>query len=1008
MRHPWPSRCLSACALLLLIAGAGASASSGAPVLGPHAVELKLLAHDTSRSLGRLVHPLAQPHVTPRKAFSGPLVLRTPLSVLVPQAKAILRRALAPVTSLAIDGNPQSGGIVPSDANGDIGRTQYVQAVNHTYGIYSRTGALLARVGSSAFWSGLGGPDAAGLCASNPGGDPSVAYDHAADRWVVSEFAFAAGSGGPLSPFVECVAVSTSPDATGTWNRYAFQVSTALFPDYPKLAIWSDGYYLSFNQFTSVGGWGGAGAMALERSKMLLGQSAQARYFDLGGVNPKLGGMLAANIESVGAPAPGAPELYLQAHDDPTNVNDRLEVWAFHVDWSAPVTGSTFQPVASLPVQAFDSTFLGCGATNNQCMRQFGSAQKLDPVSSVYASATEVLPQLMFRLQYNRSAGGVETLTASDTVNAGFGAGLRWYELWNSSGAGWTIHAQGTYAPNDGNDRFLPSIAFDNGGELGLAYSISGTVSPSLAYTGRVPADAPGAMSIVETFLVAGAGAQSNSDRWGDYSSLSLDPIDGCNFWFTGQYENGGSWQSRIGAFNFTTCTPFASQPPTLTVDPTWSAPLVREGVTITGSAPTFTGALSVSYQWRRCDSFGLNCVDIAGATGLTHLMTAGDAAGDRTLRLQATASNASGTSVAVSTATSVVQSLPPTNVTRPVIFGTPQAGQVLGVTTGTWISSSPLNYTYRWRSCAGGTCLNIPGANGPSYTPTAADVGATLDAVVGATNTGGGTDANASATATVAAAAAGGSSGSGSSATPDLAVAVFAAPTPTTLGATLNYFVTVTNKTTGDASGVNVDLSLPGGVTFIAASSDRGSACTLSGSVVHCPLGSLQGSGISIVTISVRVGAAGVLSATATVSAAVDSNSSNNSASSAVTAANTTGTVPRGLNDFAAGTSAGADRKVPTTKALRSGGRHGATAKLRFKIYDDGGSAKARVTVRRNGRTIGAANTGFGPVAFGGTYYVGWHVPANAAQGRYSFCVTALDRAGNKSASSCAPLALR
>lgn len=991
--------------MLLFIAGAGASASSGAPARGPHAVELRLLAHDTSRSLDHLAHPLARPHVTPRRAIYGPVVLKTPLQVLVPQTRASTRRALAPVTSLSVNGNLQSGGVSPSDANGDIGRTQYVQAVNLTYGIYSRTGALLDRVGSSAFWSGLGGPDAAGLCASSPSGDPSVAYDHAADRWVVSEFAFAVdGTGTPVAPFVQCVAVSVTADATGTWNRYAFQVSTTLFPDYPKLSVWSDGYYLSFNQFTSAGSWGGAGAMALERSKMLLGQSAQARYFDLGNVNPGLGGMLAANIESVGPPLAGAPELYLQAHDDPTNLNDRLEVWAFHVDWSAPVTGSTFQPVANLPVLAFDATFVCAGNSRNQCMRQpGGSLQTLDPVSAVYQSATDVLPQLMFRLQYNRSPGGVETLTASDTANVGFGAGLRWYQLWNSSGAGWTIHAQGTYAPNDGNDRFMPSMAFDNSGELGLAYSISGAVSPSLAYTGRLPIDAPGTMSIPETTLVSGVGAQAGIGRWGDYTALSLDPVDGCTFWFTGQYESSGAWSTRIGAFKFTTCTPFAPQVPSLTVDPTWSAPLVREGLTITGTAATFVGAASATNQWRRCDLVGLNCVDIPGATGLSHVMSAVDAAGNRTLRFQVTGTSASGDSVAVSAPTPVVQSISPANVTRPVIFGSPQVGQALGVTTGTWISSSPLRYTYRWRSCSAGTCLNIGGANAASYTPTAADVGATLDAIVSATNTGGGTDANALATATVAPAP---PAGSGSSIAPDLAVSIFAVPVPTTLDATLNYFVTVTNKTAGDASGVNLDVTLPGGVSLTSSFSDRGSACTLSGVVLHCALGSLPGSAISIVTISVRVNMSGVLSATATVAATGDSNAANNTASSNVTAANVLNGVPRGLNDATAAP-AGVDKKAPTTRALGSSGRRGAAAKLRFRIYDDYGVAKALTTVRRNGRVVGTASTGFGPVAYGSAYYVGWNVPASLPRGTYRFCVVAVDRAGNHSRSSCAPLTL-
>jgi hypothetical protein len=257
---------------------------------------------------------------------------------------------------------------------------------------------------------------------------------------------------------------------------------------------------------------------------------------------------------------------------------------------------------------------------------------------------------------------------------------------------------------------------------------------------------------VTETSLLAGTQAQTVTGRWGDYSSLSLDPLDLCGFWYTGEYAAGSNWRTRIGQFQFSTCSPLASTRPLLTGDPGWSTPLVRESQTITRVLPTFSGATSVTYQWRRCDRYGFSCVDIPGETGPTHVFTAADAAGDRTLRLQATAANGTGTVAASSTATPVVQSLPPVNTTLPAISGTAQEGQTLATTNGAWTSASPLSYTYRWRRCSA-SCVFIPGADSPTYKLTAEDVGNSVDVIVSATNTGGGTDATAGASSAVGAA---------------------------------------------------------------------------------------------------------------------------------------------------------------------------------------------------------------------------------------------------------------
>ena len=1002
-----------------LLAGipAGGAVAAGVQGAATPAAAVRLLAHDVSHAIR--ARPHGHPHATPRRTA---LVARfeSPLTRLLKPRRS-LSSLLAPVTIGSWDGTAGPGGYAPADPNGDIGMTQYVQAINFRLAVYSRAAphTILALATSSQFWNGLSGPDAAGLCATSPGGDPVIQYDRLADRWVYSEFAFAVdGAGNPVAPFVQCVAVSTGADATGTWNRYAFQVSntTTNFPDYPKLGVWPDGYYLSYNQFNLVtGSFVGAGALALERSAMLTGAAAQARYFDLRAVNPGLGGMLPATMDATNLPPAGAPELYLQSQDDPTNANDRLEVWAFHVDWTAPGAGSTFQPIANLPVNTFDSTF-SCGSAN--CIVQPGTLVTLDQLATVVQSGGTIVPQLMYHLDYMRDLGGTQRLVATQAVNVGGNeAGVRWYQLSNS-GAGWSVLQQGTYAP-DADSRFMSSGGIDNSGELALAYSVSGAATfPSLRYTGRLPADGAGVMSIAETSLFAGAASQTDTGHWGDYSSLSLDPLDLCTFWYTGEYASLTGWRTRIGEFDFSTCIPKSPTRPVLTVDPIWSTPIVREGQTISGTAATFTGATSVAYQWRRCDRYGFSCVDIPGEIALTHVFSAADAAGDRTVRLQETATNATGVSVSASTATPVVQSLPPVNMTRPTISGTAQAAQVLATTNGTWTSSSPLSYTYRWRRCAS-SCVFIAGATAASYTVTAADVASTLDVVVSATNTGGGTDANADPTTAVTPApvvggGSGGSGGGGGSGSggPDLQVTGFASLSAPLVGDDVTFVLTVTDKNAQPADKLYVNVTLSSGVQYVTSTTDRGSGCVVTSfTTLKCFLDWLSGDALSgHLQITAKVIAAGLQTLTATATDQQgDIDASNNTVAFTLNAPSnkSTSAVPAGLNGDGT-TKALPDKKKPTSHAFTSTGRRGQAAALRFRIYDDRGVAKAVATVKRNGKSFGTATSGFGPVAYGSTYFVGWRVPATAPAGSYAFCVVATDRAGNHSPSSCASLTLK
>jgi uncharacterized repeat protein (TIGR01451 family) len=990
-----PPRLAVAAACLLVAVAVLAGSSLGSPPAGPRATAPRLIAHDTS---GFASHRKAQR----KRALAGPAVYMDSTSD-------------------------------PSVANvsSDIGIAQLLVAANGTYSVRSRAGsmALLAQESNDGFWGGLTGPDAVGLCASNPQGQPSVAYDRAADRWVVSEAAYTFGQ-----PYVECVAVSTSSDATGTWNRYVFQVSTTLHPDRATLAVWSDGYYLSFNQFDSNDAWAGAGALALERSKMLTGAAAQARYFDLGGVTPGLGGMLPADISDSSAPTANAPEPYLQAHDDPLDIHDRLEVWGFHVDWTAPGTGSTFQPIVNLPLDPgfpVDTKF-ACGTTvTSICLPQLGvGSLDLDPLAQAHSDSSDALSQLGGRLQW-RESGGTEMLTATATVNSGSNAAPAWFRLTNVGGAGWTVGSQGVYNPADGVDRFLPSAASDVSGDVGLAFAeTSSTIHPSLGFTNAVD------NSFTEVSLATGGSVFAGS-TYGRDTSLALDPVDGCTFWFSGPLPDNSGKDIAVKNVSVPGCTALATEPPVLTGNPRWTAPLVREGLTITGNAATFSGATSVADQWRRCDTRGLNCIDLPGETASTHVMTASDAAGTHTLRFAQTATNPTGSSTSISAATTLVQSIPPLNLTLPVLSGTAQSGQTLATTNGTWQSSSPLSFTYRWRRCTSGVCANIAGATTAAYALTDADVGSTVDAVVSATNTGGGTDANATATVAVAAAptsggggtsggssGGGGSSSGGSPGSPDLVVTGNVNTLAPAVGSTVAFALTITDKNLKPASSLLLTNTLSSGLQYISASVDRGNGCaSKSATQVVCNLDWLSGDvSQAHVQVFAKVTAEGVQTFTASALAGQgELNAGDNAvtftlnapAASSGGGARSSGGVagiPTGLNGGASSPTPTkvVDHKKPTARALKSAGKRGRTVALRFRIYDDQGIAKAIATVKRKGKKVSVRRTGFGPVAFGSTYYVGWKIPKKAAKGKYSFCVVAVDRAGNKSRASCGALTIK
>ena len=473
----------------------------------------------------------------------------------------------APIQNFEGIGNLSS--VYPPDTQGDISSDKYVQVVNSNFAVYSKTGStLFGPAALSTIWAGIPAP-----WNGTNNGDPVVLYDQAANRWLISQFSL------PYGNYAELVAISQTADPTGAWYRYVFQFGT-LMPDYPKIGVWPDAYYMAINQFSYGSTWAGVGACALERSKMLTGDpTARIVYFNLtSGSDPE--SMLPSDWDGATSPQNNEPNYFTYYNSWSSLSQQYLKIWQFHVDWSTP-SNSTFSLASTLVTAAFNPTICSDPTGLGKCINQPGTAIKLQTL----------FDRLMFRLQY-RNFGEYQTMVTNHTVNADNNghAGIRWYEL-RKSGSGWAIYQQGTYAP-DATHRWMGSVSMNAVGDIALGYSVSNstTINPGIRYTGRKASDPAGMMTIPEQTIINGSGSQTGSAaRWGDYSGMSVDPSDDNSFWFTTEYiKNTGTanWQTRIASFRFLSAT-ITATPSTICAGQS-----SQLGTTVTG------GTTPYSYSW--------------------------------------------------------------------------------------------------------------------------------------------------------------------------------------------------------------------------------------------------------------------------------------------------------------------------------------------------------------------------------------------------------------------------
>ena len=421
----------------------------------------------------------------------------------------------------------------PADPNAAVGETQVVQWVNTSFAIFDKaTGAVqYGPAAGNTLW-GFDFP-----CGWTNDGDPIVQYDKAAKRWVFTQLSYSLGS------YFSCFAISQTSDALGSYNRYVWQFSN--LNDYPKLGVWPDGYYMSFNMFrpsffsfTFVG----AQTCAMERAKMLSGDpSPVALCFQLGS---SYNSLLPSDLDGTTPPPAGSPNFFLNLG------KNSLRLWRFHADF-ATFSNSTLTGPISVAAASFSKA---CGG--GTCIPQPGTGQQLDSLGD----------RLMYRLAY-RNFGDHESLVANHSVNVSTGngggrgggtskVGIRWYELRNPNGTP-VLYQQSTFSPDDAA-RWMGSIAMDKAGDIALGYSVSSSsVYPGIRYTGRLPGDPLNTLQTEGIIWSGGGSQQTGLSRWGDYSAISVDPVDDCTFWYTNEYLPGNgtfNWSTRIASFRFPSC----------------------------------------------------------------------------------------------------------------------------------------------------------------------------------------------------------------------------------------------------------------------------------------------------------------------------------------------------------------------------------------------------------------------------------------------------------------------
>ena len=576
MQHKWihPKRFVALLGILAWVALSlvpGQSTRVAAQGSGIRVVELpKILPHKFNGDVRALPQIPSKPKI--EIELKEPAVNKPPISG---QADADANLITAPMPSPSHNfaglsfstscTGGRCGSGLPPDTNGDVGPNHYIQAVNSAFAIYSKSGTRLAAFTEDSLWSGSG----VNPCNGNSQGDPVVIYDPMADRWILTNFAFAFdGGGNPVAPFYQCLAVSQSSDpVAGGWYFYAIRTDTGgaglppvnTLNDYPKFGIWNDCLYYSANGFDmSTGFFNGGEFGSISRTDMYSGGplTIALGFAPFSLADPHYYTMIPSNLSAPGTsglPPSNTPNYYVQE----SLTDFEFEVRPFTPGANCGSGGSLGE---AINVSQAPYTYPGTSKSDN-IVPQPNTTIKLDSLGD----------RMMQKVQY-RKVGSGESLWVTHTFRSPNGGptGQQWAQIDVTGGTiATTPVQQQRFNPGGGLYRWMGSIAADQFGNVALGYSTSGSISPQfprIAYAGRLATDPLNTLPQSERTLVAGSGSQVNNcggapcHRWGDYSSMSVDPVDGCTFWMTNEYYasqtagNSGNWNTRIGSFKFPSC----------------------------------------------------------------------------------------------------------------------------------------------------------------------------------------------------------------------------------------------------------------------------------------------------------------------------------------------------------------------------------------------------------------------------------------------------------------------
>lgn len=416
-----------------------------------------------------------------------------------------------------------SSGASPPDPSMAVGPNHIVTMENGRWAVYDKAGNIAA-----GFPKNLNDPLQAPGHTANAG-DPVVMYDREADRWFISQFQLPGGN-----DFL--IGISTTPDPTGTYNVYHYDLSAG--NDYPHYGVWGDSYVAAGN-FT-----GAQKVYTFNRTKMLAGDGTA----EIAGFSPSnlaTGGFAAPiPVHSEGAGVATGPIKILFYQDDAFGgvASDHIGLWNIDMDWGN-IPGSTISGKNQIPTAAFDAAIAG-GFAN---IAQPGTGQRIDAIVGA-----------VMNMAHWYKFGTYESILLNWVVEVTDGSqisGIRWTELRSTDGGvSWAVHQEGTFTdPSGGEAVFMGCISMDKQGNIGLGYTKSGTSTfPSLYYTGRMAADPLGTMTVAEDLAIAGTTSVTVNDRYGDYGQAVRDPSDDLTFWVTSEYS-GNSRNIRVYSFKLGT-----------------------------------------------------------------------------------------------------------------------------------------------------------------------------------------------------------------------------------------------------------------------------------------------------------------------------------------------------------------------------------------------------------------------------------------------------------------------